>query len=149
MIDRFLSELPAQTAKELSIPQEVSIDYTSILLQEDAQPEVTVPLKNQELIDDFIEKQNLQSSVDEHPDSEQTVDLEEETEDTEPEKVEGEELDESYFTETLAKIYVKQHRYDKALEIIEKLNLKYPKKNIYFADQIRFLQKLIINAKSK
>ena len=147
LIDRFLSELPAQTAKELSIPQEVSIDYTSILLQEDAQPEVTVPLKNQELIDDFIEKQNLQSSVDEHPDSEQTVDLEEETEDTEPEKVE--ELDESYFTETLAKIYVKQHRYDKALEIIEKLNLKYPKKNIYFADQIRFLQKLIINAKSK
>ena len=127
----------------------MSIDYTSILLQEDAQPEVTVPLKNQELIDDFIEKQNLQSSVDEHPDLEQTVDLEEETEDTEPEKVEGEELDESYFTETLAKIYVKQHRYDKALEIIEKLNLKYPKKNIYFADQIRFLQKLIINAKSK
>lgn len=149
LIDRFLSELPAQTAKELSIPQEVSIDYTSILLQEDAQPEVTVPLKNQELIDDFIEKQNLQSSVDEHPDSEQTVDLEEETEDTEPEKVEGEELDESYFTETLAKIYVKQHRYDKALEIIEKLNLKYPKKNTYFADQIRFLEKLIINAKSK
>ena len=58
-------------------------------------------------------------------------------------------LDESYFTETLAKIYVKQQRYDKALEIIKKLNLKYPKKNAYFADQIRFLEKLIINAKSK
>ena len=29
---------------------------------------------------------------------------------------------------TLAKIYVKQQRYDKALEIIKKLNLKYPKK---------------------
>ena len=39
--------------------------------------------------------------------------------------------------------------YDKALEIIKKLNLKYPKKNTYFADQIRFLEKLIINAKSK
>ena len=57
--------------------------------------------------------------------------------------------DESYFTETLAKIYVRQHRYEKALEIIKKLNLKYPKKNIYFADQIRFLEKLIINEKSK
>ena len=57
--------------------------------------------------------------------------------------------DENYFTETLAKIYVKQQRYDKALEIIKKLNLKYPKKNAYFADQIRFLEKLIINAKSK
>lgn len=150
LIDRFLSELPAQTAKELSIPQEVSIDYTSILLQEDTQPEVAVPLKNQELIDDFIEKQNLQSSAEEPSDTGQIVEVEEEeTEEAEGEKAEGEELDESYFTETLAKIYVKQHRYDKALEIIEKLNLKYPKKNIYFADQIRFLQKLIINAKSK
>lgn len=61
----------------------------------------------------------------------------------------SEELDESCFTETLAKIYVKQHRYDKALEIIKKLSLNYPKKNAYFADQIRFLEKLIINAKSK
>ena len=60
-----------------------------------------------------------------------------------------EDPEESYFTETLAKIYVKQQRYDKALEIIRKLNLKYPKKNAYFADQIRFLEKLIINAKSK
>ena len=60
-----------------------------------------------------------------------------------------EEEDDSCFTETLAKIYVKQQRYSKALEIIKKLSLKYPKKNAYFADQIRFLEKLIINAKSK
>ena len=59
------------------------------------------------------------------------------------------ELDDTCFTETLAKIYIKQHRYDKALEIIKKLSLNYPKKNAYFADQIRFLEKLIINAKSK
>ena len=58
-------------------------------------------------------------------------------------------MDDSCFTETLAKIYIKQHRYEKALEIIKKLSLKYPKKNAYFADQIRFLEKLIINAKSK
>ena len=57
--------------------------------------------------------------------------------------------DDSYFTETLAKIYIKQHRYEKALEIIKKLSLNYPKKNAYFADQIRFLEKLINNAKSK
>ena len=60
-----------------------------------------------------------------------------------------EDEDDSCFTETLAKIYVKQHRYSKALEIIKKLSLNYPKKNAYFADQIRFLEKLIINAKSK
>ena len=56
--------------------------------------------------------------------------------------------DDSSFTETLAKIYIRQKRYEKALEIIRKLNLKYPKKNAYFADQIRFLEKLIINNKS-
>ena len=67
----------------------------------------------------------------------------------EEETMEEEEEDDSCFTETLAKIYVKQQRYSKALEIIKKLSLKYPKKNAYFADQIRFLEKLIINANSK
>ena len=63
---------------------------------------------------------------------------------------EGEnEEDEDYFTETLAKIYIKQGRYTKAMEIIRRLSLKYPKKNRYFADQIRFLEKLIINNKNK
>ena len=57
--------------------------------------------------------------------------------------------DDGFFTETLARIYIKQQRYEKALEIIKKLSLKYPKKNTYFADQIRFLKKLIINTKSK
>jgi hypothetical protein len=68
-----------------------------------------------------------------------------------PERVQDSsyELDDSCFTETLAKIYIKQHKYEKALEIIKKLSLNYPKKNAYFADQIRFLEKLIINAKSK
>ena len=42
-------------------------------------------------------------------------------------------LDDSYFTETLAHIYVKQKRYEKALQIIKNLNLKYPEKNVYFA----------------
>ena len=57
------------------------------------------------------------------------------------------ELDDSYFTETLAWIYIKQRRYEKALQIIRNLSLKYPEKNVYFADQIRFLEKLIINIK--
>ena len=57
--------------------------------------------------------------------------------------------DEAFLTESLAKIYIKQKRYSKALEIIKKLSLKYPEKNIYFADQIRFLEKLIINIKTE
>jgi len=52
-------------------------------------------------------------------------------------------LDDSYFTETLARVYIGQKRYEKALEIIKVLSLKYPKKNRYFADQIRYLEKII------
>ena len=46
-------------------------------------------------------------------------------------------------SETLARIMIKNGNYRKALEIITELNLKNPKKSIYFADQIRFLNKLI------
>jgi tetratricopeptide (TPR) repeat protein len=56
---------------------------------------------------------------------------------------------ESSFTETLARIYIKQKRYDRALEIIKSLYLKYPEKNSYFADQIRFLEKLIANTSTQ
>lgn len=64
-----------------------------------------------------------------------------------PEK--DKELDsEPLFTESLAKIYIRQRKYAKALEIIRKLSLNNPEKNIYFADQIRFLEKLIINIKN-
>jgi hypothetical protein len=72
-----------------------------------------------------------------------------ETSDVEMLVVDNESLDESYFTETLAKIYIKQRKYSRALEIIRSLYLKYPEKNIYFADQIRFLEKLVINNNSK
>lgn len=55
---------------------------------------------------------------------------------------------EALFSESLAKIYIQQRRYAKALEIIRKLSLNNPEKNVYFADQIRFLEKLIINIKN-
>lgn len=48
-------------------------------------------------------------------------------------------------SESLAKIMIRNHNYSKALEIISELNLNNPEKSAYFADQIRFLKKLIIN----
>ncbi len=53
--------------------------------------------------------------------------------------------DTTALSEGFAKILIKNRNYSKALEIIEELNLKNPEKSIYFADQIRFLKKLIIN----
>ena len=50
--------------------------------------------------------------------------------------------DPSLLSESLAKIYIRQHKFAKALEIIQSLSLNYSEKSIYFADQIRFLKKL-------
>ncbi len=46
-------------------------------------------------------------------------------------------------SDTLIKIYIKQEHYEKAIAAYEKLSLKYPKKNVYFADQIKKLEELI------
>ena len=54
-----------------------------------------------------------------------------------------EEIDDSLITETLAGIYVKQGLCEEALRAYEKLSLKFPEKNSYFASQIEKIKKLI------
>ncbi|RKD91537.1 hypothetical protein [Mangrovibacterium diazotrophicum] len=48
-----------------------------------------------------------------------------------------------FVTETLAKIYMRQGMYKQAILAYEKLSLKYPEKNIYFAGQIDEVKKLM------
>ncbi|MBR7085927.1 MAG: tetratricopeptide repeat protein [Prevotella sp.] len=142
LINDFLDSIPQEEKPEVTdkkrkpTPADATVDYVSYLLEtehkeQEVQAEPT--MKGQSLIDDFIEKEGgkikLKDEIDYMPE-------------------EGEnEPEEGIFTETLAKIYIKQGRFDKALEIIQRLNLLYPKKNAYFADQIRFLEKLILNNK--
>lgn len=94
------------------------------------------------LIDAFLEKSPQEKTLTPTPTAEEPAPSA--VKESEEESVEDE-----FLTESLAKIYIKQRRYAKALEIIRKLSLKYPEKNIYFADQIRFLEKLIINIKTE
>ena len=147
LIDAFLATVPTEVQENDTIEMDYAVDYTAYLMNEGEEPTAISEassepnlLKGQNLIDDFIEQSE---SADKEKSLLSLSDIKPAP------QTEADELDETCFTETLAKIYVKQQRYDKALEIIRKLSLKYPKKNAYFADQIRFLEKLIINAKFK
>jgi hypothetical protein len=47
----------------------------------------------------------------------------------------------------IAKKLILERKYPEAIEILRVLNLNNPKKSVYFADQIRFLEKIIANSK--
>ena len=49
---------------------------------------------------------------------------------------------ETLMTETLARIYVEQKNYEKAIQSYRILSLKYPEKSGFFADQIRAIKEL-------
>lgn len=151
LIDEFLrtntpQEEPA-TPRRKPTAADATQDYVAYLLQMDDLEPAAEPdnadngqtRRSNDLIDDFIENKPDRIVLQDKPEYVPEVAAE----------APGTVSDEDYFTETLAKIYVRQGRYEKALEIIRKLNLDYPKKNRYFADQIRFLQKLIINNQNK
>lgn len=145
LIDHFLHNIPSDEPDEKKphrkpTPADAAVDYVAYLMEmEDEQDNNDTPeMKGQSLIDHFIENDNGKITLSENP-----------TYTPQEQDTSQNENEEEYFTETLARIYIKQERYSKALEIIKRLSLNFPKKNAYFADQIRFLEKLIINNNKK
>jgi hypothetical protein len=150
LIDQFLDSLPDEQKKEKKAktkrhptPADAAVDYVAYLLETEEETPTDAPqaMKGQHLIDNFIDKEQGKIQLKETP--EFLPPVESTAENTEKD------ADEGFYTETLARIYIKQGKYSKALEIIKRLNLNNPKKSVYFADQIRFLEKLIINNNKK
>ena len=148
LINQFLDNIPVEKeerkSKRKPTPSDAAVDYVSYLIETEGEAfkdEDQPQMRGQNLIDNFINKEGGNFDLKDVP--EFLPQLEEN------EKSDENGGEEGYFTETLARIYIKQGRYSKALEIIKRLNLNYPKKNAYFADQIRFLEKLIINNNKK
>ena len=148
LIDNFLESMPKEEApkeKRKPTPADAAVDYVAYLMESEPEGEMMpgeIPqMPGQDLIDSFINSDKGRIVLNEGPLLAPEDEKVEEFVEKDPE--------EEYFTETLARIYIKQGRYSKALEIIQRLSLQFPKKNAYFADQIRFLEKLIINNNKK
>jgi len=152
LIDNFLETIPVEKEekaddthkKRKPTPADAAVDYVAYLIEseeEEGKIEETPQLKGHNLIDNFIENDKGKIVLSETPEFLPQIN------DSTTES--GKDGDEGYFTETLARIYIKQGRYNKALDILKKLSGNCPSKNIYLADQIRFLEKLIINNNKK
>ena len=138
LIDAFLETIPTDT---LSLEAEgaAAVDYVSTYLKGNTCNNPVPELRGQHLIDDFLSGENERITLDLNAPAE-----------TEKEELPQETNNEaSFFTETLANIYIKQGKYGKALEIIKRLYLEFPNKNRYFADQIRFLEIIIKHTKKE
>ena len=84
--------------------------------------------KKLDLIDEFIKNSpKIEFSMVEESHNEVTMDTK---------------IKDELITETLAKIYVTQKKFNKALKAYQILSLKYPKKSSFFADQINYIKKL-------
>ena len=145
LINNFLE---TQTpATPVSHPIDAAQDYIGYLLQRESQQgqkrQESLPLNGGGIVEDFLEQEPgrivLDDSTENDPEEPQA------NESKKPQNDNNNEI----LTEIMAGIYIKQGKYENAVKIIRQLSLKYPKKNRYFADQIRFLEKLIINNKHK
>ena len=154
-IDTFLNTFGSTSEKELEVLNNLIFnpvpDYADILAAEEQQSmpqQNEAKTKNEQLINDFIAKSKQHEGH--FPTTIIKQDNDAEVEQVKNDNIDkAEEVDASMFSESLAKIYIKQRKYSKALEIITNISLKFPEKSIYFADQIRFLKKLILNEQIK
>ena len=149
LIDNFLESIPTDKEEECKAkekrkptPADAAVDYVAYLLENGEEEQQEESSRTLSLIDGFMEDggfklPKIDAASDYQP--EYKPQIEEEGNKEEPAEGSG------VFTETLARIYIKQGKYQRALDIIRRLHEKHPGKSMYYADQMRFLEKLIKN----
>lgn len=148
LIDTFLSKQkqhkeegnqPSASAQPSNMPSiaDLTTDYASFLIQnddeaeeEDTDADATPLLKGADLIDSFIAETTGKQRF-------EIADLPVEQEFVSPQLSDE---DEEIYTESMVNIYIKQGRYQQALEILRKICLNNPKKSANFAAQIQLLE---------
>lgn len=151
-IDRFLDNYGKTSPGEVEAISRAIFnpmpDYADVLAAQEKE-EGGMQLSEGDSQDDLINKFIAEQMQIEEQASQTPIDItvgEEEKAEIAQDTIENPtENDDSMLSESLAKMYIARHKYSQALEIIKRISLNYPEKSIYFADQIRFLTKLVLN----
>ncbi len=148
LIDTFLDAVPAEeTTDHKPTIIDATVDYMAYKISNSASAttddSAPTAATEESLIDNFLQKDGGKITIPEGTPTKgdgphTNVALENDRD----------ELQEGFYTESLAKVYMKQGNYSKAYEIIKQINLNSSEKSCYFADQMRFLEK-VIAAKKK
>lgn len=164
LLDEFL-EGTVRPLQRKKVKADPTTDYMSYLMQQEEevvapeaqQPEEDASTRLDSLIDSFIASQEEGIKLPENPSMPDNIieedDLPEESEQPasrgsiEPSEPRAEEAvseaGSGELSETLAQIYIKQQKYDRAIEILGKIEAsESASSNPYLQDQMRYLQKL-------
>lgn len=144
LIDDFLSNIPENEDRNNDNPHSVPTiadltnDYAAFLkMQDDISPENEDATGQQDIIDSFINANQ----------GKQRYELDESDADpVGPQQKEDEALND-VFNENIVNIYIKQGRYQQALEILKSICLNNPEKSVNFASQMRLLEIVVNNNK--
>ncbi len=152
-ISTFSSEKKSAAPEIEDIVTAPAVDYAAMLAEEDSEPLPGADSDSTaDLLNSFlgtkpktpVPPQRAAAPV-RKPIAEPAAEPEEKPADRHDADIAAAHANESNLSEALLKVMVKNGNYSKALEIINELSLNNPKKSIYFADQKRFLKKLMLN----
>ncbi len=126
-------DTPEIQSSAYQLPDLDDASLVAFTQDQDNVPKQKEKKKKEELIDQFIKAEPAMPKIDSNHSDNRDLSRE------------NPYAQEELFSETLAKIYIRQHLYEKAIATYIKLSLKYPEKSVYFADRIEKIKQIINN----